>query len=146
MAMIAQHNECTKSHRTAHFKMVILLNFKLKKKKKSHRSNKEHDYQYGPSLGNKKRLLSHADVTLGELVSNWNCENIIKGTLKDKIVAIVKIYKDPFREMKLKFWQEAKIFEHYHHPNVLLLTGVHTKRQPIYIIKELVPGGDFLSF
>lgn len=48
--------------------------------------------------------------------------------------------------MKLKFLQEGKILKQYNHPNIVKLIRVRTQIQPIYIIKELFPGGDFLSF
>ncbi|CAH6792005.1 Fer [Phodopus roborovskii] len=38
------------------------------------------------------------------------------------------------------------ILKQYDHPNIVKLIGVCTQRQPVYIIMELVPGGDFLSF
>lgn len=67
--------------------------------------------------------------------------------MKDKTVIAVQTCKDDlFQELKLKFLQEAKILKQYNHPKIVKLIGVCTQIQPIYIIKELVPGGDFLSF
>uniref|UniRef100_G3UGM2 Protein kinase domain-containing protein n=1 Tax=Loxodonta africana TaxID=9785 RepID=G3UGM2_LOXAF len=70
-----------------------------------------------------------------------------KGTLKDKIAVAVKMCKEALsQEQKLTFLQEAKILKQYDHFNIFKLIGVCTQRQPIYIIMEPVPGGDFLSF
>ncbi|XP_054071356.1 tyrosine-protein kinase Fes/Fps isoform X1 [Rissa tridactyla] len=49
-------------------------------------------------------------------------------------------------ELKAKFLQEARILKQYNHPNIVRLIGVCTQKQPIYIVMELVQGGDFLSF
>lgn len=67
--------------------------------------------------------------------------------MKDKTVIAVQTCKDDLsQELKLKFLQEAKLLKQYNHPKIVKLIGVRTQIQPIYIIKELVPGGDFLSF
>lgn len=72
---------------------------------------------------------------------------LFKGTLKDKTAIAIKTCKDDLsQELKLKFLQEAKILKQYNHPDIVKLIGVRTQIQPIYIIKELGPGGDFLSF
>ncbi|EMP36063.1 Tyrosine-protein kinase transforming protein Fps [Chelonia mydas] len=49
-------------------------------------------------------------------------------------------------ELKAKFLQEARILKQYSHPNIVKLIGVCTQKQPIYIVMELVQGGDFLTF
>lgn len=48
--------------------------------------------------------------------------------------------------MKLKFLQEAKILKQYNHTIIVKLIKVSTQIQPIYKIKGLVLGHDFLSF
>ncbi|XP_066095624.1 tyrosine-protein kinase Fes/Fps isoform X2 [Saccopteryx bilineata] len=49
-------------------------------------------------------------------------------------------------DLKAKFLQEARILKQYSHPNIVRLIGVCTQKQPIYIVMELVQGGDFLTF
>ena len=39
-----------------------------------------------------------------------------------------------------------RILKQYNHPNIVRHNGVCTPKQPIYIVMELVQGGDFLSF
>ncbi|EHA98302.1 Proto-oncogene tyrosine-protein kinase FER [Heterocephalus glaber] len=100
-----------------------------------------------PIPKDKKWILNHEDVTLGELLGKGNFGEVYKGILKDKTAVAVKTCKEDLpQELKIKFLQEAKILKQYDHPNIVKLIGVCTQRQPVYIIMELVPGGDFLSF
>ncbi|KAM7076179.1 tyrosine-protein kinase Fer isoform 4-T4 [Ciconia maguari] len=99
------------------------------------------------SSSDKKWVLNHEDVTLGELLGKGNFGEVYKGTLKDKTPVAVKTCKEDLpQELKIKFLSEARILKQYDHPNIVKLIGVCTQRQPIYIVMELVPGGDFLSF
>ncbi|XP_006872321.1 PREDICTED: tyrosine-protein kinase Fer-like [Chrysochloris asiatica] len=100
-----------------------------------------------PIAKDKKWILNHEDVTLGELLGKGNFGEVYKGILKDKTAVAVKTCKEDLpQELKIKFLQEAKILKQYDHPNIVKLIGVCTQRQPIYIIMELIPGGDFLSY
>ncbi|XP_044803192.1 tyrosine-protein kinase Fer isoform X7 [Bubalus bubalis] len=94
-----------------------------------------------PIPKDKKWILNHEDVTLGELLGKGNFGEVFKGVLKDKTAVAVKTCKEDLpQELKIKFLQEAKILKQYDHPNIVKLIGVCTQRQPIYIIMELVPG------
>ncbi|XP_032618510.1 tyrosine-protein kinase Fer isoform X2 [Chelonoidis abingdonii] len=100
-----------------------------------------------PVVKDKKWVLNHEDVTLGELLGKGNFGEVYKGTLKDKTPVAVKTCKEDLpQELKIKFLSEARILKQYDHPNIVKLIGVCTQRQPIYIVMELIPGGDFLSF
>uniref|UniRef100_A0AAQ4P7V1 Tyrosine-protein kinase n=1 Tax=Gasterosteus aculeatus aculeatus TaxID=481459 RepID=A0AAQ4P7V1_GASAC len=92
-----------------------------------------------PVVKDKKWILNHEDVALGELLGKGNFGEVFIGTLqRDKTPVAVKTCKEDLpRELILK---------QYDHPNIVKLIGVCTQRQPIYIVMELVPGGDFLSF
>uniref|UniRef100_A0A8C7T3Z4 Tyrosine-protein kinase n=1 Tax=Oncorhynchus mykiss TaxID=8022 RepID=A0A8C7T3Z4_ONCMY len=95
----------------------------------------------------KKWILNHEDVTLGELLGKGNFGEVFKGTLRDKTPVAVKTCKEDLpQELKIKFLSEARILKQYDHANIVKLIGVCTQRQPIYIVMELVSGGDFLSF
>ncbi|XP_072716347.1 tyrosine-protein kinase Fer isoform X6 [Mycteria americana] len=108
--------------------------------------NYEEDARSVTSM-DKKWVLNHEDVTLGELLGKGNFGEVYKGTLKDKTPVAVKTCKEDLpQELKIKFLSEARILKQYDHPNIVKLIGVCTQRQPIYIVMELVPGGDFLSF
>lgn len=100
-----------------------------------------------PVVKDKKWVLNHEDVTLAELLGKGNFGEVFKGTLRDKTQVAVKTCKEDLpQELKIKFLSEARILKQYDHPNIVKLIGVCTQRQPIYIVMELVPGGDFLSF
>ncbi|XP_034457408.1 tyrosine-protein kinase Fer isoform X2 [Hippoglossus hippoglossus] len=101
-----------------------------------------------PVVKDKKWILNHEDVTLGELLGKGNFGEVFKGTLqRDKTAVAVKTCKEDLPpELKIRFLSEARILKQYDHPNIVKLIGVCTQRQPIYIVMELVPGGDFLSF
>ncbi|XP_069481578.1 tyrosine-protein kinase Fer isoform X1 [Ambystoma mexicanum] len=100
-----------------------------------------------PVIKDKKWVLNHEDVTLGELLGKGNFGEVFKGTLKDKTPVAVKTCKEDLpQELKMKFLSEARILKQYDHSNIVKLIGVCTQRQPIYIVMELVPGGDFLTF
>nr|XP_033785036.1 tyrosine-protein kinase Fer [Geotrypetes seraphini]XP_033785037.1 tyrosine-protein kinase Fer [Geotrypetes seraphini] len=100
-----------------------------------------------PVMKDKKWVLNHEDVILGELLGKGNFGEVFKGTLKDKTPVAVKTCKEDLpQELKIKFLSEARILKQYDHTNIVKLIGVCTQRQPIYIVMELVPGGDFLSF
>ncbi|XP_056393465.1 tyrosine-protein kinase Fer isoform X1 [Hyla sarda] len=100
-----------------------------------------------PVVKDKKWILNHEDVTLGELLGKGNFGEVYKGTLKDKTPVAVKTCKEDLpQELKIKFLSEARILKQYDHVNIVKLIGVCTQRQPIYIVMELVPGGDFLTF
>ncbi|TMS08031.1 Tyrosine-protein kinase Fer [Larimichthys crocea] len=76
----------------------------------------------------------------GDFLGNFG--EVFKGTLqRDKTPVAVKTCKEDLPpELKIR------ILKQYDHPNIVKLIGVCTQRQPIYIVMELVPGGDFLSF
>uniref|UniRef100_A0AAY4DWK2 Tyrosine-protein kinase n=1 Tax=Denticeps clupeoides TaxID=299321 RepID=A0AAY4DWK2_9TELE len=100
-----------------------------------------------PVVKDKKWILNHEDVILGELLGKGNFGEVFKGTLRDKTPVAVKTCKEDLpQDLKIKFLSEARILKQYDHPNIVKLIGVCTQRQPIYIVMELVPGGDFLSF
>lgn len=100
-----------------------------------------------PVVKDKKWVLNHDDVSLGELLGKGNFGEVFKGTLKDKTAVAVKTCKEDLpQELKIKFLSEARILKQYDHPNIVKLIGVCTQRQPIYIVMELIQGGDFLTF
>ncbi|XP_077374738.1 tyrosine-protein kinase Fes/Fps isoform X2 [Festucalex cinctus] len=95
-----------------------------------------------------KWVLEHDGVILGSLIGRGNFGEVYCGTLRcDNTSVAVKTCKENLApEHKNKFLMEARILKQYDHPNIVKLIGVCTQKQPIYIIMELVKGGDFLSF
>uniref|UniRef100_A0A8C9Y9N0 Tyrosine-protein kinase n=1 Tax=Sander lucioperca TaxID=283035 RepID=A0A8C9Y9N0_SANLU len=90
----------------------------------------------------KKTETNHVRTTQG------NFGEVYSGRLRsDNTPVAVKSCKENLApEHKSKFLMEARILKQYDHPNIVKLIGVCTQKQPIYIIMELVQGGDFLSF
>ncbi|KAM9532914.1 tyrosine-protein kinase Fes/Fps [Guaruba guarouba] len=95
-----------------------------------------------------KWVLNHEDVLLGECIGRGNFGEVFSGRLRaDNTPVAVKSCRETLpSELKAKFLQEARILKQYNHPNIVQLIGVCTQKQPIYIVMELVQGGDFLSF
>ncbi|NXH66358.1 FES kinase, partial [Hydrobates tethys] len=95
-----------------------------------------------------KWVLNHEDVLLGERIGRGNFGEVFSGRLRaDNTPVAVKSCRETLPpELKAKFLQEARILKQYKHPNIVRLIGVCTQKQPIYIVMELVQGGDFLSF
>uniref|UniRef100_A0A8C6KB63 Tyrosine-protein kinase n=1 Tax=Nothobranchius furzeri TaxID=105023 RepID=A0A8C6KB63_NOTFU len=100
------------------------------------------------STSNDKWVLEHDDIILGPLIGRGNFGEVYRGRLQaDNTLVAVKSCKENLApEHKSKFLMEARILKQYDHPNIVKLIGVCTQKQPIYIIMELVAGGDFLSF
>ncbi|XP_078539396.1 tyrosine-protein kinase Fes/Fps [Lissotriton helveticus] len=95
-----------------------------------------------------KWALEHEDVVLGERIGRGNFGEVFSGRLiADNTPVAVKTCRETLPpELKDKFLLEARILKQYNHPNIVKLIGVCTQRQPIYIVMELVHGGDFLTF
>uniref|UniRef100_UPI003AB0B2AB tyrosine-protein kinase Fes/Fps n=1 Tax=Centroberyx gerrardi TaxID=166262 RepID=UPI003AB0B2AB len=95
-----------------------------------------------------KWVLEHDDIILGHIIGRGNFGEVYSGCLRsDNTPVAVKACKENLAsEHKNKFLMEARILKQYDHPNIVKLIGVCTQKQPIYIIMELVQGGDFLSF
>ncbi|KAI4900384.1 hypothetical protein NFI96_000677 [Prochilodus magdalenae] len=95
-----------------------------------------------------KWVLEHDDVILGDSIGRGNFGEVFSGRLRsDNTAVAVKACRENLPpELKNKFLMEARILKQYDHPNIVQLIGVCTQKQPIYIIMELVQGGDFLSF
>ncbi|XP_066184200.1 tyrosine-protein kinase Fes/Fps isoform X3 [Sylvia atricapilla] len=95
-----------------------------------------------------KWVLNHEDVLLGECIGRGNFGEVFSGRLRaDNTPVAVKSCRETLPpELKAKFLQEARILKQYRHPNIVRLIGVCTQKQPVYIVMELVQGGDFLTF
>ncbi|XP_078579951.1 tyrosine-protein kinase Fer-like isoform X2 [Branchiostoma floridae x Branchiostoma japonicum] len=92
--------------------------------------------------------LSHDDVIIGEKLGRGNFGDVMRGVLKDdKTPVAVKTCRETLpKQVKDKFLMEARILKQYDHPNIVRLIGVCSQRHPVYIVMELVPNGDFLTF
>ncbi|RVE74533.1 hypothetical protein OJAV_G00023510 [Oryzias javanicus] len=95
-----------------------------------------------------KWALEHEDIDLGPLIGRGNFGEVYRGRLRSEntSVAVKTCRENLAPEHKSKFLMEARILKQYDHPNIVKLIGVCTQKQPIYIIMELIQGGDFLTF
>ncbi|XP_023669951.1 tyrosine-protein kinase Fes/Fps [Paramormyrops kingsleyae] len=95
-----------------------------------------------------KWVLDHDDIILGEHIGRGNFGEVHSGRMRSNNtpVAVKTCRENLPLEMKNKFLMEARVLKQYDHPNIVKLIGVCTQKQPIYIVMELVQGGDLLSF
>uniref|UniRef100_A0A672HPG2 non-specific protein-tyrosine kinase n=1 Tax=Salarias fasciatus TaxID=181472 RepID=A0A672HPG2_SALFA len=98
-------------------------------------------------LSTQQHITRRSDIVLRKPVLKGNFGEVFRGRLRsDNTPVAVKSCKENLApEHKNKFLMEARILKQYDHPNIVRLIGVCTQKQPIYIIMELVEGGDFLS-
>ncbi|XP_022100486.1 tyrosine-protein kinase Fer-like isoform X2 [Acanthaster planci] len=92
--------------------------------------------------------LRHEEIELGDKLGAGHFGDVFRGKLrKDGTPVAVKTCKETVdAATRRKFLQEANILKQYNHANIVKLIGVCTDKHPIYIVMELVPGGDLLSF
>ncbi|PIK57929.1 putative tyrosine-protein kinase, partial [Apostichopus japonicus] len=77
--------------------------------------------------------------------ANGHFGDVHKATFKNKPVAVKTCKATVDAATRRKFLSEAYILKNYNHPNIVKLIGVATDRHPIYIVMELVQGGDLLK-
>ncbi|XP_066095626.1 tyrosine-protein kinase Fes/Fps isoform X4 [Saccopteryx bilineata] len=99
-------------------------------------------------LRSQQPLTKKSGIVLNRAVPKGNFGEVFSGRLRvDNTPVAVKSCRETLPpDLKAKFLQEARILKQYSHPNIVRLIGVCTQKQPIYIVMELVQGGDFLTF
>lgn len=74
-------------------------------------------------------------------------EGRVKYTLDHEIrVAIKTLRKGATAQEKMEFLQEAQLMSNFKHEHILGLIGICFDDNNLYIIMELMQGGDLLSF
>lgn len=75
-------------------------------------------------------------------------EGIVKnvGNELETRVAIKTLRKGATEQEKAEFLQEAQLMSNFKHEHILRLIGVCLDKDALYIIMELMQGGDLLSF
>ncbi|XP_065186673.1 tyrosine-protein kinase Fer-like [Sycon ciliatum] len=91
--------------------------------------------------------IRHDNVVIGKKIGKGNFGDVFKGylTTHNIEVAVKSCRSEDFPD-KQKFLREAEILKQYRHPNIVELIGVCADKEPLYIIMELMPNGNFLEF
>jgi len=95
--------------------------------------------------------LPRKDIKLGKMLGAGNYGEVYKAvwtsTSKDKgkMTVAVKTVKEDSMGIE-EFMREAQVMKQMKHPNLVLLLGVCSAELPMYIVTEMVPHGDLLSY
>ncbi|XP_046852033.1 cytoplasmic tyrosine-protein kinase BMX-like [Xenia sp. Carnegie-2017] len=95
-------------------------------------------------LGHGKWEIDRSEINLGHEIGNGQFGRVCKGWWRGTTEVAVKMMK-PNSMSEDDFIEEAKVMQHFHHPNLVQLYGV-CSQTPIYIITEFVPNGCLLTF
>ena len=92
--------------------------------------------------------MKHDDIMLdSKPLGKGNFGDVYSGTVRDSGRRVaVKTCRSEHIPAAQQFLGEAEILKQYDHPNIVRLLGVCTDKEPVYIVMELMPGGDFLHF
>lgn len=96
--------------------------------------------------------ISREQITMGDFLGSGAFGEVYEGTVKDigdeieTRVAIKTLRKGATDQEKTEFLQEAKLMSNFKHKHILSLIGIYLDSDALYIIMELMQGGDLLSF
>ena len=91
--------------------------------------------------------MKHDDIVLNTKLRKGNFGDVFSGTIRDSQRKVaVKTCCSEHSPAARQFLAEAKILKQCDHPNIVRLLGVCTDKEPLYIVMEWMPGGDFLLF
>ncbi|CAB3997426.1 tyrosine- kinase Btk29A isoform X3 [Paramuricea clavata] len=95
-------------------------------------------------LGHDKWEIDRSEIHLGNEIGSGQFGRVFRGVWKGSIEVAVKMMK-PGTMSEEDFIEEAKVMKLFHHPNLVQLYGVCSKK-PIYIVTEFVPNGCLLNY
>lgn len=96
--------------------------------------------------------INREQITMGDFLGCGAFGEVYEGTVKNvgnehkTRVAIKTLRKGATEQEKSEFLKEAKLMSNFKHKHILSLIGVHLDIDALYIIMELMPGGDLLSY
>lgn len=96
--------------------------------------------------------ISRKQITMGDFLGCGAFGEVYEGTVKnvenenETRVAIKTLRKGATEQEKSEFLEEAKLMSNFKHKHILSLIGVHLDIDALYIIMELMQGGDLLSY
>lgn len=90
-------------------------------------------------------------ITTGSFLGSGAFGEVYEGFLRDGVdpkmrIAIKTLRKGGTEKEKANFLREAQLMSNFKHKNILSLIGVCFDTDALYIIMELMQGGDLLSF
>ena len=91
--------------------------------------------------------ITEKDLDIMDKIGKGNFGYVYKGYMKTRgqHVAIKMCKSDALADQD-EFLREAEILKQYRHPHIVEFIGVSQQAESIYIIMELMSGGDFLTF
>lgn len=96
--------------------------------------------------------ISREQITMCDFLGSGAFGEVYEGTVKsvtdetETRVAIKTLRKGATDQEKNEFLEEAKLMSNFKHKHILSLIGVYLDVDALYIIMELMQGGDLLSF
>eukprot|EP00731_Ephydatia_muelleri_P032302 Em0023g809a len=95
-----------------------------------------------------------SNLKLENFIDRGEFGEVFQGTATDILgpgtgpipVAVKTLRKGAVIEEQKKFLAEAALMGNFNHPNIVKVLGVCVENDPVYIIMELMPGGDLLHF
>ena len=91
--------------------------------------------------------ITEKDLNIMDKIGKGNFGYVYKGYMRSRNTHVaIKMCKSDALADQDEFLREAEILKQYRHPNIVEFIGVSQQAESIYIIMELMCGGDFLTF
>ena len=91
--------------------------------------------------------ITEKDLDIMDKIGKGNFGYVYKGFMRSRGQHIaIKMCKSDALADQDEFLREAEILKQYRHPHIVEFIGVSQQAECIYIIMELMSGGDFLTF
>ena len=91
--------------------------------------------------------ITEKDLNIMDKIGKGNFGYVYKGYMRSRSSNVaIKMCKSDALADQDEFLREAEILKQYRHPNIVEFIGVSQQAESIYIIMELMCGGDFLTF
>ncbi|XP_045073630.1 tyrosine-protein kinase SRK2-like [Coregonus clupeaformis] len=87
---------------------------------------------------------NHSSVKLGKRLGKGSFGEVYQGLYNNTLVAVKTLIRGTMNPRD--FLKEAQIMKTMQHPNLVQLLAVCTKKEPIYIITELMKNGNLLDY
>eukprot|EP01100_Stratorugosa_tubuloviscum_P013788 TRINITY_DN708_c5_g1_i1.p1 TRINITY_DN708_c5_g1~~TRINITY_DN708_c5_g1_i1.p1 ORF type:complete len:509 (+),score=213.98 TRINITY_DN708_c5_g1_i1:63-1589(+) len=87
--------------------------------------------------------IAQEELTFNEVLGGGCYGQVFKGTCREKVVAIKRLFKQELTPKALEeFKKEVEICSQVYHPNVVLFMGACTQPGQLSIVSELLPKGN----